>query len=82
MGYRREDRQRIGEGRCDEGKRQWHSWWNVVGGGGRRDDDGGEEYGGRDGSRKGIGAGGSAYKSDGGDPYWKRMKWKIETDLG
>lgn len=48
---------------------------------GRRGGESEEEYGG-DGSKKRIGTGGSAYKSDGGDPWWKRMKWKIETDLG
>jgi len=50
----------------------------------RRDDDDeiGEECGGCGGWRKGIGADGLAYKSENGDPYWKGMKGKIETDLG
>jgi hypothetical protein len=70
------------KGRCDERKGRWRwrlSCWVVVGGD-RRDDE--EECGGCDGSRKRIGAGGLAYKGENGDPYWMRMKGKIETDLG
>jgi hypothetical protein len=74
MGCRREDRR--GEGRCDGGK----TWWSADDGGGEGRREGGE--GRDDGSWKRIGTGGWAYKSDDGDPWWKRMKWKIETDLG
>ena len=61
-------------------RQSWQSWKSDAGG--RRDDEGGEECEGGGGSKKGTGAGGSAYKSDEGDPWWKGMKWKIETDLG